>query len=456
MLLPRLSCAIAVSSSMSEWQQTVLPNGLQVLTIGVDSASSLALGVWVAVGARDEAASENGYAHMMEHMAFKGTATRDAASIARMVEDVGGYMNAHTGLEETAYYLRMLPEDAACGMDILADILLNSSFPKEEISREKEVVIQEIYQANDTPDDLVFSLLQEACYGAHPFGRSILGTVENVKMMSREKLMGFMADHYLADRMLICAVGKLVHEEIVSMAAASFAGTSTAAAASTDKPSVVCPTSVCRGQPPVWLAGSCGRFSYRERQLEQMHVALGLPGPVTSDSKSEDDRYNMLAFAALYGGGMSSRLFQEIREKRGLCYSIFSHAQINSDNSMLAVYAGTNAGQASELVRISLELLASMADDITDADAARIRAQLRAGFIMSQESLSGRAERLARNMLLLGSVNTRAQVFAAIDRIDTASLRGFAGHLLQHKPVLAAVGPAPQDHLSQHLLENWG
>ncbi|NCF48863.1 MAG: insulinase family protein, partial [Bacteroidetes bacterium] len=352
---------------MSKGQLTTLSNGLRVATRNMAYARSLSVGIWVNAGARDERDAETGIAHMLEHMAFKGTKQRSARDIATEVENVGGYMNAHTSREETAYYLRLLPEYLDMGIDILADILTNPTMPLEEIERERGVIIQEIGQSQDTPDDIVFDMFADAAYGTHTLGRPILGSVESVSTFSQTDLRGFMSRHYGAGQMLVTASGAVQHDDFVARVSARLG----------DLPMA---TDTSRNSPQ-WFGGR----SIETRDLEQSHLVMGLPAFGARD----DRRYAMMVLSTLFGGGMSSRLFQEVREKRGLCYSIFSFASMYSDSGYFGVYAGTSAEQANEMLSVTAQQLGDLASSVGDEELMRAKAQIRASLVMARESVSG-------------------------------------------------------------------
>lgn len=399
---------------------TTLPSGLRVATHHMAAAQSVSVGIWVGAGARDEKPEEQGIAHMLEHMAFKGTETRTAQHIAAEVENVGGYMNAHTSREETAYYIRVLPEHTDMALDILVDIVSKSTLPLEEIERERGVIIQEIGQALDTPDDLVFDRFTAACYPGQDFGRPILGTVESVSGFTRADLNNFMDRHYGNRQMLIVAAGPVEHEQFVELAAKFCRDLRT--------------SSETRRVTPKWQAGS----DIIHRDLEQSHLLFGLSCP----GAKSDARYQTLLLSNLYGGGMSSRLFQQVREERGLCYSIFSFAQLYSDGGILGVYAGTSPEQADEALKLSAAALADIADTLSESELARAKAQLRAAILMGQESVTGMAEALARQILLYGAPTDPEESLRRIAAIQTDDIKQLVTDLITDaQPVLAVVGP---------------
>ena len=398
-----------------------LGNGLKIATRSMPHATTLSIGIWVNAGARDEHDNEQGIAHMLEHMAFKGTKRRDAQAIATEVENVGGFMNAHTSREETAYYLRLLPEYLDLGVDVLADILTESTLPFDEIERERGVIIQEIGQSLDTPDDLVFDLFAAACYGDHTLGRPILGTVDSVSAFSRRNLEAFLQRHYGARQMLVCAAGALDHDDLACRIEKRLGtiGDATFAAR----------------QPAKWAAGR----QLVKRDLEQSHIIFGLPTAV----KNIKDRFSLMALSTLYGGGMSSRLFQQVREKRGLCYSIFSFAALHSDGGSFGVYAGTSATQVNEMLSVCAGELAAVASGVADCEVERAKAQIRASLLMNRESVSSCADALARQIMLFGYPQHDSELLDAIDAIDGAKIAALAASLVGGDvPSMACVGPS--------------
>ena len=304
---------------MSEIEITTLASGLRIATATMTNVETASVGVWVDVGARYEAAEVNGVAHMLEHMAFKGTQQRSARGIAEAIENVGGQLNAYTSREQTAYYARVLADDVPLAVDLLADILQHSVFDEEELARERGVVVQEIGQVRDTPDDLVFDQFQETAFPGQALGRSILGPPEVIAAMPRTALIDYMARHYGPKRMVLAAAGKIEHARVVELGERLFGELP---AASDDQ-----------GEPAEYRGGE----RREERDLEQAHLLLGLPAFAYTD----DDFYALQVLSAMLGGGMSSRLFQEVREKRGLAYSIFSFASCYRDTGFLGIYAGT-------------------------------------------------------------------------------------------------------------------
>ena len=398
-----------------------LSNGFQIVTEHMPGFQSASLGIWIKAGGRHERAEENGIAHFLEHMAFKGTKTRSALQIAEMIEDVGGYINAYTSREVTAYYTRVLKEDVALSINLLFDILQNSIFEEKEIEVERGVILQEIGQSLDTPDDVIFDWLQDISYPDQALGRTILGPSERVKNFSRANLIDFIAQHYHPERMILSAAGGIDHDEIIRLAEASF-GTLPMRAAPED----------------FGKAKFVGGEFRKEKSLEQAHVALAFESP----SYRDDDIYTAQIYSVALGGGMSSRLFQEIREKRGLCYTIFAQAGAFSDSGMMTIYAGTSEAQVPDLMALTFDELRRAAEDMSSNELERARAQMKAGMLMGLESASNRAERLARQVQVWGYVPELEETVAKIENVTLDRLRSFSEHIASKAPAaLALYGP---------------
>ncbi|MBT8153099.1 insulinase family protein [Epibacterium ulvae] len=381
---------------------------------------SAAIGVWVGAGARNERLEQNGIAHFLEHMAFKGTATRSALQIAESIEDVGGYINAYTSREVTAYYARVLKDDTNLAMEVIADILQNSTLDSHEIEVERNVILQEIGQSLDTPDDVIFDWLQEQCYPGQPIGRTILGPAERVRAFGREDLQNFIGEHYGPSQMILSAAGGVDHDEIVKLAEQLFGH--------------MTPKSDLQSDAALFHGGEIRNT----KSLEQAHFALALESPGYRD----DAIYTAQIYASAMGGGMSSRLFQEIRENRGLCYSIFAQAGSYADTGALTIYAGTSGDQVGELAQVTIDELKRATHDLSDQEIARARAQMKAGMLMGLESPSNRAERLARLVQIWGRVPSLEQTIAKIDAVTTADVRKLAEtYAVQAPAALALYGP---------------
>ena len=383
---------------------------------GLQSAS---VGIWVTAGGRHERAEQNGIAHFLEHMAFKGTKKRSALQIAEEIEDVGGYINAYTSKEMTAYYARVLSADVALALDVISDIVLNPVFDEREIEVERNVILQEIGQSLDTPDDIIFDWLQEASYPDQPFGRTILGPEGRVAGFKREDLTRFVAEHYGPDQMILAAAGGVDHDAIVAQATEIFGGL---------KPV---------GAPTVQVATFGGLERREVKDLEQVHFALAFESP----NYRAPDVYAAQIYATALGGGMSSRLFQKIREERGLCYSIFAQSGAYEDTGQITIYAGTSEDEISDLMQLTVDELKRAADDMSDAEVARARAQLKAGLLMGLESPSARAERLARLLAIWGRVPDVDEAVQRIDAVGTSDVRKYAAEMAGSRAALALYGP---------------
>jgi predicted Zn-dependent peptidase len=404
-------------------QTHTLSNGFRIVTETMEGLGSAAIGIWVNVGGRHEVLAQNGIAHFLEHMAFKGTARRSALRIAEEIEDVGGYINAYTSREMTAYYARVLGADVPMALDVLADILRNSTFDPKEIEVERGVILQEIGQAYDTPDDIIFDWLQEAAYPGQPIGRTILGPEDRVSSFTRDDLVAFTSQHYGPGNMILSAAGAVDHDALVAQAEALFGDMPAA------PPSPYTPASFQGGER-------------REvKSLEQVHYALAFQIP----SYRDQSIYTAQIFSSAFGGGMSSRLFQEVRERRGLCYTIFAQAGAYDDTGLLTIYAGTSGTQTDDLSAITIDQLKRAADDMSDQEIARASAQMKAGMVMGLESPSSRAERMARMIAIWNRVPDLTEVVENIDAVTTQNVRDFAAGLLDDRQAALAVYGPVQD-----------
>jgi len=399
---------------------TRLPSGLTVVTERMDRVETVSLGAYVAAGTRNETAEENGVSHFLEHMAFKGTERRSATQIAEEVEAVGGHINAYTAREQTAFYVKLLKEDVALGADIIGDILTHSSFDPDELERERGVILQEIGQANDTPDDIIFDHFQETAFPAQPMGRPVLGTDKRIKTMKRDVLTGYMRRHYAASNTVVAAAGNLEHDRFLELVQGHFA----------DLPREPAPPTV----PGVYAGGE-----FREgRDLDQVHIVLGFPSVAYADA----DYYPALLLSTLLGGGMSSRLFQEVREKRGLVYSVYSFSAPYMDGGLFGIYAGTGESEAAELMPVVLDELQKVQSEVGEAELHRARAQVKASLLMSLESTGSRCEQLARQVQVFGRVVPTAETVARIEAVTIADVQRAAARIFRAAPTLAALGPA--------------
>jgi len=408
-----------------------LDNGFRIVTEHMPGLKSASLGVWVNAGGRHEQLHQNGIAHFLEHMAFKGTKRRSALQIAEAIEDVGGYINAYTSREMTAYYARVLEDDVALAQDVIGDIVLNPIFDPQEIEIERGVILQEIGQSLDTPDDVVFDWLQEVAYPDQPLGRTILGPAERVSNFAREDFAQFVGENYGPAQMVLAAAGAVDHDAIVAMAEEQFGGL---------KP---------QPQSDVVTGKFIGGEHRTVKDLEQAHFTLALEAP---DYQSPDI-YTAQIFATAMGGGMSSRLFQEVREKRGLCYTIFCSAGAYADTGMMTLYAGTSGELVGDLAQITVDELRRAADDMSEEETARARAQMKAGLLMGLESPSSRAERLARMVAIWDRVPELDEVIEKVNGVQTEDVRRFAADLAQSDALaMALYGPVKDAPDADQLL----
>lgn len=399
---------------------STLDNGITVVTDAMPHLGTVSLGIWVGAGARDEREDEHGISHLLEHMAFKGTRRRSARRIAEEIEQVGGDINAATSVEQTSYNVRVLGEDAGLGLDILADILTEPAFAPDELEREKNVIVQEIGAVMDTPDDLVFDHFQERAFPGQAVGRSILGTPETVKGFSRDALGAYLGRTYRGPRMVVAAAGAVDHERMVEDAARRLASVG-----ASEKPAL----------PGATYAGG---IQLTPRDLEQVHVLIGLEGVPYGDP----DVHAVQVLANVLGGGMSSRLFQDVREERGLCYSIYAFHWAYQDTGLFGVYAGTEEGDVRELGHAVVDQMLETGETVTELEVARAKAQMKVGLLAALEGSGARAEQLARQLLAFGRVIPVDEIVAKVDAVDVDAVRRVARKLVgQGKPTLAAIGP---------------
>lgn len=414
---------------------TRLDSGLVVVTDSMPHLETASLGVWVGAGSRDEFDDEHGISHLLEHMAFKGTTRRTARQIAEEIEAVGGDINASTSAESTAYYARMLRADVPLALDVLSDILSDPAFDPDELTREKNVIVQEIGACEDTPDDLVFDMLQSTAFPGQPVGRPILGTPETVRSFDAARLRAYLARNYRGPDMVLAAAGAVTHAGIVEEAQRRFAGFGAEPAPSP--------------QPARFGGGT----QIEERELEQVHVALAMEGLPQRDPAL----YSLQVFTNAVGGGMSSRLFQEVRETRGLCYSIYSYHWPYADTGLFGFYAGTDAADVSELMDVVLDEIRNAAETLTETEVARSKAQMKAGLLMALESSGSRTEQLARQMLTYGRPVPTDEIVAKVDAVTVASARAAGRALLARgRTAMAALGPGPGLDRAASIAEGFG
>lgn len=400
-------------------KMTSLPNGLRVITDSVESMHSVAVGIWAGVGTRHENLDHNGVAHMVEHMLFKGTAKRSAQKIAEEIENVGGSMNAYTSREITSYHIHLLGEDLKLAMDVLGDMYTASTLPDDEIERERGVILQEIGMCNDTPDDLVFDIYSETAYPGQGLGAPILGRAENIAAMTQDNLSAYISEFYHPANTVVSAAGAVDHEVFVEQVTQIFGDQE-------------------KSERSQFTAADYKGGEMRlPKDLEQSHFVLGFDGI----SRLDEDYYAAQALSTVLGSGMSSRLFQEVREKRGLVYSIFSFHSGYMDDGLFGIYAGTGPEKLNEIIPVVCEEVLKVGTDVTAEELDRAKAQLKAGMLMGRESMMTRADQQAKHLLFRNKVLDLEGLIAAIDAVDKAAIARVAKRMFTTRPTLAALGP---------------
>ncbi|HUR42615.1 MAG TPA: pitrilysin family protein [Aestuariivirga sp.] len=398
---------------------TRLSNGIHVVTDHMPHLETAAIGIWVKAGARDERPEENGIAHFLEHMAFKGTTRRSAQAIAEEIESAGGEINAATSMETTTYYARVLKQDWGLALDILADIFTDSVLDPQELDRERDVILQEIAASNDQPDDLVFELVQSASFAGHPLGRPILGTCESIGGITRDDILAWRDRNYWGTRMVVAAAGNIDHGQFAELSEKLLNGIPTGHEPQRELPEFM-PSSQTADKP-----------------LDQTHVILAFAAPGYKDPEI----YVLQVLSSLLGGGMSSRLFQEVREKRGLCYSVFSFGSAYEDGGQFGVYAATSPEHSGQLMGITSDVMLSVAGLVTESEVSRAKAQLKASLVMNLESASARADQIARQFMAFGCVPDIAALIEKIDMVTAEQVRDLAQRLFRARvPAFSAVG----------------
>ena len=396
-----------------------LANGLTIITQERPNLETVSLGVWVKTGSACENENNNGISHFLEHMSFKGTNSRTALQITEEIEDLGGQSNAYTSRECTAYFAKMMKEDAEVAADVLIDSVKNSTFPQEELVKERDVVIQEIKQTIDTPDDIVFDYFQETAFPSQALGRSILGPIEKVQNFGREDLLKYINTNYAAENMVVCAVGNIKHDDFVNMITARMSDYKAKVSFTPDK--------------QVYKGGFCAI----KRDIEQSHVLIGFK----SCSYKDKLHCATVLLSTILGGGMSSRLFQEIREKRGLVYSVYSFNSMFSNNGLFGIYAGTEAKDVPSLMPVMIDEIKKVCNErITQKEFDRAKTQIKAGLKMGLESSSSTAEVLARQMLMYGRTYSVAELVEKYEAVTLDDIRDTAVSIFTSTPTYTLLG----------------
>lgn len=403
-------------------ETTILPNGIRIVTDTIKTVETVALGVWVKVGSRHEAYEKNGISHMLEHMNFRGTIRHAAHEIAEKIEAVGGHLNAYTSREHTGYYARILKQDISLAIDLLSDLLQFSTFNIEELEREKTVVLQEISQTYDTPDDIIFDLFQETAFPSQPLGYPVIGRPDVIKSFTRQDMVNYIDEHYISSNMIVAAAGKIDHQEFVELVSQKFTH--------------------IKNIPSKDIA----RSDYKGgdlriiRDLEQAHLVLGFP----SVRLGHEDYYATSLLATILGGGMSSRLFQEVREKRGLVYEIQAFINGFSDHGIFGIYASAHPQEAKNLLPVVCEELLTFSHTITQKELDRAKAQLKASLMMALESTASRCEQLVQQTLIYGHPLKPTEILNFIDNVDLEKSKVIATSIFSQPITFAAIGPTKE------------
>ncbi|HET7559707.1 MAG TPA: pitrilysin family protein [Limnochordia bacterium] len=403
-------------------ERSVLSNGIRVVSEHIPHVRSVTLGFWFDAGSRDEAPDENGISHFVEHMMFKGTPNRSARDIAEAIDALGGQINAFTTKEHTCFYVRVLDDHLAYASEVLADMLLNSGFPEHELEREKRVVIEEIKMYEDTPDESVHDLFAESVMGPHPLGRGVLGDEASVERFDRDALVAFVAGRYTSDRLVVAAAGNMAHDQVLAEVHSRFER--------------LVPALPAKAQPP---PEPLGQFKVVGKETEQVHLVIGGPGPDQHDA----DRYALFVLDVVLGGGVSSRLFQELREIRGLVYETYSFQSPFRDSGLVGVYAGASAGHVDEVLALTLEQFAQLAGrGVAEAELQRAKEQLKGSLMLSLESTTNRMSRFAKSELAGEAILSPDALCRRIDAVTGDDVRRLAHRLWLESPLsLAAIGP---------------
>ncbi len=422
-------------------RKTVLPSGLRIVTEEIPGVRSAAYGIWVNVGSRDESPKVAGASHFLEHLLFKGTKTRSALDISSSIEAVGGEMNAFTSKEYTCFYARVIDTDLPLAIDVISDLITSSVARAEDVESERKVVLEEISMRDDDPSDLVHELFGETFYGDTPLGRPILGTVESIKSLTRNSIFNYYKKRYLPQDIVVAIAGNIKHQKVVdhvirAMSQDSFLDTPKEAFK-------------LRSNSPARRSQN-REIGVMNRKTEQAHLFLGMPGVARDDHR----RFAMGVLSAALGGGMSSRLFQEIREKRGLAYSVYSYAQQYAGSGFIGFYAGCNPSKATEVVSIMRDVLHDVASNgLTHEELIRAQGAVRGALVLSQEDTGSRMSRIGKSELVYGEIMTFDQILKAVADVTSADIRALADEILHSAPTLAVVGPFPKRSIFERAMK---
>ncbi len=403
---------------MSKPQITTLKNGLRIATDEMKDVETVSIGVFVKTGSRNEDIKINGISHFLEHMAFKGTKKRSAKQIAEEFEGIGGYINAFTSREKTVYYVKVLKEYGEFAVEFLADILQNSLFDAQEIKKESEVILQELAMTVDTPDDIIFDYFQETAFPNQALGRSILGLEKNIKNFSRTDFLKYIDKHYSYKNIVVSASGNIKQDDLNKWVKKYFTKLSDKEVA------------------PIEESQYCGGFFKKEKKLEQVNYLIGFEG-VSNHGKKY---YEAQILAMILGGGMSSRLFQEIRENRGLAYSIYAFNSCFNDSGIFGIYGGTTPDKCEEMINSISDEIKKICDKIEDVELARVKTQFCASLKMAKESTSSRMQRLGSDILLFNKVYSDEDIVDKFKHITKKDITKIAQQIFSSKPTTAMIG----------------
>ncbi len=422
-------------------RKTALPSGLRIVTEEIPGVRSAAYGIWVNVGSRDESPKVAGASHFLEHLLFKGTKTRSALDISSSIEAVGGEMNAFTSKEYTCFYARVIDTDLPMAIDVISDLITSSVGREEDVEAERKVVLEEISMRDDDPSDLVHELFGETFYGDTPLGRPILGTVDSIKSLSRNTIFNYYKKRYLPQDIVVAVAGNIKHQKVVDQVIKAMSRDNFLDNPKTDF-KLRANTLVRRAQKQ--------NVGLLNRKTEQAHLFLGMPGVARDDER----RFAMGVMSAALGGGMSSRLFQEIREKRGLAYSVYSYAQQFAGSGFIGFYAGCNPSKATEVVSIIRDVLHDVANNgLTHEELQRAQGAVRGALVLSQEDTGSRMSRIGKSELVYGQIMSFDEILKAVADVSSADIRGLANEILHSTPTLAVVGPFTKRSAFERILK---
>jgi predicted Zn-dependent peptidase len=406
------------------YHKTILPNGIRVVTETIPYVRSVSLGFWFRTGSRNETVENNGISHLIEHLMFKGTTNRSAREIAELIDAAGGQLNAFTGKERTCYYARVLDEQLPIAAELLADMFLNSVFDPQETEKEKSVVIEEIRMCEDSPDELVHDLFATAVLGSHPLGLSVLGSEENIRAMKREDILEFIANHYVPGNLVVAAAGNVTHEQVVAQVEKYFSSL----------PSNPLTTNSMPLDKP-------GKVALKYKEIEQVHLCIGGLGVPRHD----EDKFAVYVLDVILGGGMSSRLFQQLREERGLVYSTYSYHACFQDAGVFGVYAGTGPDNVRQVVHIIQDEFDRLVQEgVTPEELHRGKEQLKGSLMLGLESTAARMSRIAKSELFYEAILTPDELAAKIDAVTVEMVQRVARRLLSAPLTAAAIGPTEE------------